>query len=401
MRASFTASLAPLSASLTAALVGFGGTVALIVQMGEAAGASPLQVRSAVTALCLGIALAGAGLSAALRLPVVLAWSTSGAALVAASASGVGVSVGYGSVVGAFVVAALAMVAVGLVPALGRLAERIPPGIAAALLAGVLLPFCLRLFVTVETDPLFGVLLLATFLLVRSYKPTYALLAVLGVAAFIVAVRGDAAITTPYFGTLVATVPNFSLQTALSLGLPLFIVTLASQNLPGFAVLRAAGYRPPPRPVLLVTGLTTLLLAPFGAHGVNLAAITAALCTGPEAHPDPARRWRVGVLYAGFYLLLALFSAPLVGLFMTLPPETVAALTGVALLAPLGGALTGMLGEALSAPEDREAALLTFVTTASGVVLLGVGSALWGLVAGFIALGVGRLGRRSGSDRSG
>ena len=395
MRASFTASLAPLSASLTAALVGFGGTVALIVQMGEAAGASPLQVRSAVTALCLGVALAGAGLSAALRMPVVLAWSTPGAALVAASASGGGVGVGYGSVVGAFVVAALLMVAVGLIPALGRLAERIPPGVAAALLAGVLLPFCLRLFVTLETDPLFGVALLVTFLLVRSYKPTYALLAVLGVAAIMVAVRGDAAVTSPYFGTLNVTAPDFSLQTALSLGLPLFIVTLASQNLPGFAVLRAAGYRPPPRPILLVTGLTTLVLAPFGAHGVNLAALTAALCTGPEAHPDPARRWRVGMLYAGFYLLLALFSAPLVGLFMALPPETVAALTGVALLAPLGGALTGML----NAPEDREAALLTFVTTASGVVLLGVGSALWGLVAGFVALGIGRLGR--GRPRNG
>lgn len=393
MQTTFAASLAPLSASLTAALVGFGGTVALIVQMGEAAGASPLQVRSAVTALCLGIALAGAGLSVALRLPVVLAWSTSGAALVAASASGVG----YGGVVGAFVVAALAMVAVGLVPALGRLVERIPAGVASALLAGVLLPFCLRLFVTLEADPLFGVALLATFLLVRRYRPTYALLAVLGVAAVIVAVRGDAAITAPYFGTLVATAPDFSLQAALSLGLPLFIVTLASQNLPGFAVLRAAGYRPPPRPVLLVTGLTTLLLAPFGAHGVNLAAITAALCTGPEAHPDPARRWRVGVLYAGFYLLLALFSAPLVGLFMTLPPETVAALTGVALLGPLGGALAGML----SAPDDREAALLTFVTTASGVVLLGVGSALWGLVVGFLALGVNRSGRRLGGDRGG
>ena len=396
MRA-FTAFLAPVSAALTAALVGFGGTVALIVQMGEAAGASPLQVRSAVTALCLGVALAGAGLSAALRLPVVLAWSTPGAALVAASASGVGFSVGYGSVVGAFVVAALLMVAVGLIPVLGRSAERIPPGIAAALLAGVLLPFCLRLFVTVETDPLFGVLLLVTFLLVRSYRPTYALLAVLGVAAALVAVRGDAALTAPYFGSLNVTAPDFSLQTALSLGLPLFIVTLASQNLPGFAVLRAAGYRPPPRPILLVTGLTTLVLAPFGAHGVNLAAITAALCTGPEAHPDPARRWRVGMLYAGFYLLLALFSAPLVGLFMALPPETVAALTGVALLAPLGGALTGML----SAAEDREAALLTFVTTASGVVLLGVGSALWGLVAGFVALGIGRLGRRLGKPRGG
>ena len=395
MRVSFTASLAPVSASLTAALVGFGGTVALIVQMGEAAGASPLQVRSAVTALCLGVALAGAGLSAALRMPVVLAWSTPGAALVAASASGGGVGVGYGSVVGAFVVAALLMVAVGLIPALGRLAERIPPGVAAALLAGVLLPFCLRLFVTLETDPLFGVALLVTFLLVRSYKPTYALLAVLGVAAIMVAVRGDAAVTSPYFGTLNVTAPDFSLQTALSLGLPLFIVTLASQNLPGFAVLRAAGYRPPPRPILLVTGLTTLVLAPFGAHGVNLAALTAALCTGPEAHPDPARRWHVGMLYAGFYLLLALFSAPLVGLFMALPPETVAALTGVALLAPLGGALTGML----NAPEDREAALLTFVTTASGVVLLGVGSALWGLVAGFVALGIGRLGR--GRPRNG
>jgi benzoate membrane transport protein len=377
------------AAALIAALIGFGGTVTLIVQMGQRLGGTPGQITSTVTALCLGIGVAGAGLSFGLRLPIVLAWSTPGAALLATSAAGTT----YPVAIGAFIVAAAMMIVLGLVPALGRLADRIPAAVAAAMLAGVLLPFCLALFRTFQTDWLLAGLLLAVYIVARQRFPTYALPLVLLAAIIVIATRdgvGMGVAGSP-FGTLIPTAPTFGWQGLISLGIPLFLVTLASQNLPGFVVLRSAGYDPPPRPILVVTGLASLLLAPFGAHSVNLAAITAAICTGPEAHPQPAQRWRVGMIYAGLYLLLALFAAPLVGLFMALPTTTIAAITGIALLGPLLNALVGML----SVPDDREAAVLTFVTTASGVALLGIGAAFWGLLVGFVALGVRRvLGKR-------
>lgn len=377
--------LSALSAGVIAALIGFGGTVALIVQAGQAVGGSPLQIGSAVTALCIGMAVGGAALSLWLRMPIVLAWSTPGAALIAAAAAGLG----YSTAVGAYMVAAALMILLGLIPVLGRLAERIPPAVATGMLAGVLLPFCLALFKAFQSDLLLAGVLLAVFLVARQRFPAYALLIVLIAAVAIVLGRGQGggALSSGLFGTLSPVMPVFDWKAAVSLGVPLFLVTLVSQNLPGFAVLRSAGYAPPPRPILLATGGLSLVLAPFGAHAVNLAAITAAICTGPEAHPDPARRWQVGMVYAAAYVVLALFSAPLVGLFTALPRETVAAIAGVALLGPLTNALGGML----AAPKDRDAAILTFVATASGVSLFGVGSAFWGLVAGFTVMGVKRL----------
>lgn len=376
------------SSALIAALIGFGGTVALVVQAGQAMGGSPVQIGSAVTALCLGIALGGAALSLAFRVPVVLAWSTPGAALVAAST----LQVGWPAATGAFVVAALMMMVLGMVPMLGRLANRIPPSVASAMLAGVLLPFCLALFHTFESDWALAGLLLALFVVARRLFPLYALLIVLAGAVGLVVLRGDVG-TLPagaMFGTLSPTMPAFDARVIVSLAIPLFLVTLVSQNLPGLVVLRSAGYEPSPRPLLFFTGLATLVLAPFGAHGVNLAAITAAICTGEDAHPDRDRRWIVGLLYALFYLVLALFSAPLVALFLAMPGATIAAITGIALIGPLANAIGGMLAE----PEDRDAAILTFAATASGVALLGIGSAFWGLAVGFLALGVRAILRR-------
>lgn len=376
------------SSALIAALIGFGGTVALVVQAGQAMGGSPVQIGSAVTALCLGIALGGAALSLAFRVPVVLAWSTPGAALVAAST----LQVGWPAATGAFVVAALMMMVLGMVPMLGRLANRIPPSVASAMLAGVLLPFCLALFHTFESDWALAGLLLALFVVARRLFPLYALLIVLAGAVGLVVLRGDVG-TLPagaMFGTLSPTMPAFDARVIVSLAIPLFLVTLVSQNLPGLVVLRSAGYEPSPRPLLFFTGLATLVLAPFGAHGVNLAAITAAICTGEDAHPDRDRRWIVGLLYALFYLVLALFSAPLVALFLAMPGSTIAAITGIALIGPLANAIGGMLAE----PEDRDAAILTFAATASGVALLGIGSAFWGLAVGFLALGVRAILRR-------
>ena len=375
---------ASFSAAAVATVIGFGGTVALVVQAGQAMGASPAQIISMVTALCLGIGLPGAVLSWRLKMPVVLAWSTPGAALLAASTLGLG----WSTAVGAFVIAGLLMVLTGLVPALERLAERIPAAIASAMLAGVLLPFCLKLFLVFPTDMALAAGLLAVFLIMRRVAPAWALPAVLVAAFAVLALRGQVGLPvgTGLFGELSPVMPAFDWKAAISLALPLYLVTLASQNLPGLVVLRAAGYAPPAGKLIFWGGLTSTILAPFGAHGVNLAAITAALCTGPEAHPDPAQRWTVGVLYGLIYLGVALFAAPLAGLFIAMPTGALAVITGLALIAPLTGSLTGMMGVA----EDREAAVLTFAATASGVALFGVGSAFWGLAIGFIALAARR-----------
>lgn len=368
------------SAAAVATVVGFGGTVALVVQAGQAFGATPVQIVSMVTALCLGIGLPGALLSWRLHMPVVLAWSTPGAALLAASTLGLG----WANAVGAFVVAGVLMALTGLLPALGRLAQRIPASIASAMLAGVLLPFVLRLFAVVPDETALAVGLLAVFIVARRLWPAWALPAVLGAAVVVLALRGQIGLPpgTGLFGTLSPVMPVFDAKVAVSLGLPLFLVTLASQNLPGLVVLKAAGYEPPANRLILATGLASVVAAPFGAHGVNLAAITAALCTGPEAHPDPARRWIVGVVYGGFYVVVALFAAPLAGLFIAMPPAVLAVITGLALVAPLTGALATMLART----PEREAAVLTFAATGSGLALFGLGAAFWGLVVGFAAL---------------
>jgi len=372
------------SSAAVATLIGFGGTVALVVQAGQALGADAGQIGSMVTALCLGIGVPGALLSWRLRIPVVLAWSTPGAALLAASTLGLS----WPTAIGAFVFAALLMILTGLIPALGRLAARIPAAIASAMLAGVLLPFVLRLFKVVPDETVLVIGLVALFLVSRRLWPTWTLPAVLAAAFAVLAIRGQLALPagTSLFGHLEPVAPVFDWQAAVSLGFPLFLVTLAAQNLPGLVVLQTAGYPPPANRLILSTGVASLLIAPFGGHGVNLAAITAAICTGPDAHPDPARRWVVGVIYGGFYLVVALFAAPLAGLFVAMPPAVLAAVTGLALMAPLTGALQGMMAET----AQREAAVLTFAATTSGLALFGVGSAFWGLVVGFAALAAGR-----------
>jgi benzoate membrane transport protein len=369
-----------LSAAAVGTIIGFGGTVALVVQAGHALGASPDQIVSMVTALCLGIGGPGILLSWRLKVPIILAWSTPGAALLAASTLGLG----WPTAVGAFLIAGALMVIVGLVPALGRMAARIPAGVASAMLAGVLLPFCMKLFLVFPNDLALAAGLFAVFLAMRRVAPAWALPAVLVGAFLVLALRGQ--VTTPpgtgLFGQLSPVMPAFDLKAAISLALPLFLVTLVSQNLPGLVVLKAAGYEPAPGPLLVSTGLATVVLAPFGGYGINLAAIVAAICTGPDAHPDPERRWIVGVLYGGLYLVVALFAAPLAGLFIAMPPAALAILTGLALIGPLTGALSGAMAE----PDHREAAVVAFAATASGVALFGIGSAFWGLLAGFVAL---------------
>jgi benzoate membrane transport protein len=377
------------SSALIATVVGFGGTIALLVQAFSALGATVEQTGSAVTALCLGIAIGSAALSFKIRMPIVLAWSTPGAALLAATAPGFA----WPAAIAVFLSAALLMILVGLVPALGRLAARIPGSVASAMLAGVLLPFCLAAFRLGTQDTLLLAVLVGVFILARQRIPLYALLLVLVAGIVLTLVRGNVTEVPPgaLFGQLLPTMPSGDPRAIIGLAIPLFLVTLVSQNLPGLMVLRAAGYEPKPGPLIVSTGALSLVLAPFGAHAVNLAAITAAICTSEEAHPDRSKRWIVAVLNGGFYLLLAIFSPALVRLFLALPHVVIAVLTGLALIPALIGAVDNML----ATKDERDAAILTFLATASGLALFGLGSAFWGLVVGFVALAAKKLwGRR-------
>ncbi|MEO8065053.1 MAG: benzoate/H(+) symporter BenE family transporter [Pseudomonadota bacterium] len=384
-------SLPPLhswSSALIATVVGFGGTIALVVQVLRTFGASVEQTGSAVTALCLGIAIGGAALSLKLRMPIVMAWSTPGAALLAATSAGLA----WPAAVGVFVAAALMMIVLGLMPALGRVAARIPTSIASAMLAGVLLPFCLEAFRLGAVDPLLVALLLGVFIIARQRVPLYALLLVLGAGVALTLLRGDVGQIPPgaLFGLLAPTMPAGDARSIISVALPLFLVTLVGQNLPGLMVLRNAGYEPKPGTLIVGTGVMSLIMAPFGAHQLNLAAITAAICTSEEAHPDRAKRWTVGVIYAGCYLVLAIFSPALVRLFLALPHVVIATLTGLALIPALMSAVDNML----AVKDERDVAILTFLATASGLAAFGLGSAFWGLVIGFFALGAKKLFQR-------
>jgi benzoate membrane transport protein len=247
----------------------------------------------------------------------------------------------------------------------------------------------MRLFQGFSGDLLLAGGLFVVFLIGRRLAPAWALPLVLAAAFAALMARGQAGVApgTGLFGELHPVMPNFDWRAAVGLALPLYLVTLAAQNLPGLVVLRADGYEPPAGTLISATGLASMIAAPFGAHGVNLAAITAALCTGPDAHPDKDRRWIVGVIYGLFYLGVALFAAPVAGLFIAMPAQAMAAITGLALIAPLTGALGAMMTET----ADREAAVLTFAATASGLALFGVGAAFWGLAVGFTALAARRL----------
>lgn len=386
-RRSATDNRAPISAysaALVAATVGFGSTIALIVQAHVAMGGTVQQVGSAVTALCLGIGLFGILLSGVLRLPVILGWSTPGAALMAVSVT----PTSYQFAVGAFIASGFLMMSVGASPLLGRVAMRIPVSVASGMLAGVILPFCLSLFRTLQSDLVLVAIVLFAYIAARQRLPRHALILTVALVVGTALLSGQLSDTPsgPILGGFVPTAPSFDLAAAVNLGLPLFLVTLASQNMPGLMVLKSAGFIVPSRLMLCSTGLATSLLAPFGVHGINLAAMTAALCTGEDTCPNRNARWIVGIAFGVVYLLLAAFSGPLVRIFLAFPTTTISIITGIAMIAPLTQSLTSML----SVPEENEAAVLTFLTTASGVSLFNVGSAFWGLAVGFIALGIKR-----------
>lgn len=378
--------LSVVTSALVACLVGFGSTLAVIVEATRRLGATPQQTSSWICALCLGMAATSAFLSTRYRMPIVTAWSLAGAVLLAAAPEGT--SMGEG--IGAAMLAAALTVLAGIVPALGRGLARLPASIAGGMLAGLLLRFAIDLIGALHAMPAVVGPLLLLFLILRRLHAASAPLGVIVAAGPVAALAGMALPPFhPALSTLVWMPPRFTLPALLGLGLPLFLVTMATQQISGAAVLRLSGYRPPVTASLVTTGLATLLLAPFGAYSVNLSSITAAICTGPDAHPDKAQRWRTGPVYAACYAVLALFGASLASLLTALPPPLVAAVAGVAMLQPL----TYALGAGLREEGERFAATLTFAITASGLTAGGLGAAFWGLLAGLLVLGLERIGR--------
>jgi benzoate membrane transport protein len=385
-------SLSAFTAGFVAVLVGFTSSVALVFQAAQAFGATPAQITSWMWALGLGVGLCCLVPSLLLRKPVMVAWSTPGAAVLASA--GMAGSFSMPEAVGAFLVCAVLITLCGVTGWFEKLMDRIPMEIAAALLAGVLARFGLQAFAAAQTALGMVLAMLAAYLLGRRLLPRYAVVLTLLVGVAWAAASGKMEwsrvqweLALPVF-----TAPEFSWQAFVSLALPLFVVTMASQNMPGVAVIRATGYHLPVSRLVSMTGIASLLLAPFGGYALNFSAITAAICMGPEAHEDKDRRYTAAVVCGAMYMVIGIFGAVVTGLLIAFPQELVLAIAGLALLGSIGGGLAG----ALKDETHREAALITFLVTLSGVVIAGVGSAFWGVVAGVVALFVQKYGRRGG-----
>ena len=377
------------TAGFVAVLVGFTSSVAIVFQAALAFNATPAQITSWMWALGLGMGLCTLIPSLWLRKPVMVAWSTPGAAVLAVAGLGSGFSMG--EAVGAFMVCAALITLFGVTGWFEKLMGRIPVAIASALLAGVLARFGLQGFMAAQSALPLVVLMLLAYLLGKRFAPRYAVPFTLLIAIIFVAARAE---FTPVnlqfsFANPVFTMPIFSWSAAISLALPLFVVTMASQNLPGVAAIQAAGYQMPLSKLITLTGLATLLLAPFGAFALNLSAITAAICMGKEAHPDPDKRYTAAASCGLIYIAIGLFGALVTGILTAFPKELIAAIAGLALL----GTISSGLAAALKDEAHREAAMITFLVTLSGVAIAGIGSAFWGVAAGALALFVQNFNR--------
>lgn len=383
-----TATLRPLAdtsptaivAGFIAMLTAYTSSLVLIFQAGQAAGLSNGQVSSWIWALSMGMAVCSIGLSLRYRTPITVAWSTPGAALLITSIG----QVSYGQAIGAYITCALLVMLCGLTGAFERIAKRLPTSLAAALLAGILFKIGSEIFIAAQHRTGLVAGMFFTYLLAKRAFPRYAVLAALVVGSLLAGTQGllDFSQFQLELAVPVWTTPQFSLAATISIGLPLFVVAMASQNMPGMAVLRADGYPVQASPLIATTGLASLLLAPFGAHGLNLAAISAAICTGPQAHEDKTKRYTAAVWCGVFFAIAGIFGATLAALFTALPKELVLSIAALALF----GSLINGLTQAMSEPKEREAALITFMVTASGMTLFSIGSAFWGIVAGVLAL---------------
>jgi benzoate membrane transport protein len=373
-----------LSSATAAVVVGFASTILVVVEGVRAVGANSAEQASAAAILCFAMAATSFVLAARHRMPIMVAWSTPGAVLMATST----VPVTWPEAIGAFVFAGVLMLITAFVTPLSRAIEKMPTSIAAAMLAGILLRYVLGVPGAALEVPELVLPLVFAFFALRLLVPMYSVPIIVALGLLLAGLFGNLTVPTSWGITaLTFQWPAWNLQVLASLGIPLYLVTMASQNLPGFAVLKANGYQPPVTASLAVTGLGSILAAPFGSHAVNMAAITASLVAGPESHPDPAKRWKMIFPYATLYVLFGLAAGTFVTLLGNLPKDLVTAIAGLALFGPLMGGMTAMLKE----QRDIEPALVTFLVTASGVTMLGVGAAFWGLLAGLVLWAVLKL----------
>lgn len=380
----------PAVAGLVSVIVNYGGTFILVFQAARVAGLDAAHTASWVWSLSMGVGLTGLLLSWLTRAPIITAWSTPAAAFLVTALA----STPYAEAVGAYLVSAAAFVVLGLSGGFERVIRLIPPGVATGLLAGILLPFGLQAFGGVAVEPALALLLIVAYVVLKRIAARYAVVGILllGLAFLVLQQRVDLAGLSLQLAAPVYTAPTWSLDSLLSVALPLFLITLTGQYMPGMLVLRNDGFATSANPIVTVTGLGSLLMAPFGAHAFNLAAITAAIATGPEAHEDPSKRWIAGVAAGLAYCLVGVFGVTLAAVFMALPAAFTTTLAGLALLGTLGGSLAGALADG----RTREAALITFLAAAANIQWLGVGGAFWGLLIGLLAYAVlyGRMPRR-------
>lgn len=375
------------------AFVGFASSFAVVLQGLKGVGATDYEAASGLMALSVAMGLCAIVLSAWTKLPVSIAWSTPGGALLASAGA---VEGGFPVAVGAFLVCGLLIVVAGLFRPLGRAVAAIPAPLANAMLSGVIIGLCFAPFKAIAFDPALGLPILVAWAVVAAFKRLYAvpaaLLAFIGVMVFGVELpEGALASWSQSLAPPVEFVmPAFTLHAVVSIALPLFIVTMASQNIPGIAVLKVNGFEPSPGPLFATTGVFSILAAPFGGHAVNLAAITAAMCAGEDAHPDPRRRYWSAIIGGVGYIVLGLLAGAVTAFVALAPPILIQAVAGLALI----GAFSGSAVAAFKEAETREAAAVTFLITASGVSFGGISGAFWGLIAGALMLGLIKLARR-------
>ncbi|MFT7681063.1 MAG: benzoate membrane transport protein [Moritella dasanensis] len=363
-----------------AALVGFTSSIALIYQAATNLGADLVMVSSWVFALGLGMGITSIGLSLYYRTPLLIAWSTPGAALLITSTQGFSIN----EAVAAFIFSACLITLSGVSGLFEKLMNRVPLQIASAMLAGILLSFGIDVFNVMNASPLLVGLMFVTYLICKIAIPRFAMLAILIVGITSASMQGLFVVPELKWsiGQLVYIEPQWNVAALINIGLPLFLVTMATQNMPGIAILKAHGYHAPVSKLMTVTGVTNILIAPFGGFGINLAAITAAICMSEDADPDPKKRYWAAVSAGAFYLLMGLCALSLMTLFQAMPTALIMALAGIALFSTIGGSLQHAFIES----PYKEAALMTFLVTASDFTLWNIGSALWGVVAGLMTM---------------
>lgn len=369
----------PIVAGLISVIVNYGGTFILVFQAAKVAGLSPELTASWVWSISIGVGVTGLLLSWVSREPIITAWSTPAAAFLVTALA----TTPYEEAVGAYLISAAAFVVLGLSSYFERLIRLIPNAIAAGLLAGILLQFGIGAFGSMTLDPKLAGLLILAYLIIKRFSARYAVVGILilGLSFLLLEHRVDLSGLKLELAAPVLTMPVFTLNALLSVALPLFLITLTGQYMPGMLVLRNDGFRTSANPIVWVTGLGSLVMAPFGSHAMNVAAITAAICTGPEAHQDPSKRWVAGIAAGVFYILVGVFGVTLAAVFMAFPATFITTLAGLALLGTIGGSLAGAMADI----KSREAALITFLASAANITLFGIGGAFWGLVIGLLA----------------